>query len=244
MYNQSEFSKLKNYLLEKNTKSTDCKQILDNYVFTSKCELERHSFKKISLFLINTFNVKILEIISKIFFILCILIALVTTFSFLENETSDWYYILGMVLSLIPLILSLYIENVLEHYQDTFCKKCGGELACEEISEPVMKETSSFGDYTLTITRHWRCKHCGNVDARKGPENIFTEKGEMLPEIYLKCMECKECGGIGTVVEFKKPDVKEIRNKRITRRYYKCTLCDHEEINESEEIITWSTHAR
>jgi hypothetical protein len=148
-----------------------------------------------------------------------------------------------MIASLVPLIISLCIQNVLEYHQDTFCKKCGNKLACEEIGEPVMKEISNCGNYTLTVRRHWKCRYCGHVDTREGPENIFAEKGEMLPVVYLKGIECNKCGELSRVVEFKKPDIKEIGNRRITRRYYKCTLCGHEDINESEEIINRRTHA-
>lgn len=244
MYNQSEFGNLENYLLEKKyCKKTSCEQTLNTYVFTGAVEFKKYRFKKFSLFLINTFDEKILEIMSKIFFLLCIIIALVTIVNFLGNDTADWFYILGIILSLVPLIISLCIQNVLEYYQDTFCKKCGNKLACEEIGEPVIKETSSFGDYTLTVTRHWKCRYCGSVDVREDPENIFAEQGEMLPVISLKGIECKKCSVMGTVIEFKRPDMKEIGNKRITRRYYKCTLCGHEGINESEEIISRNIHA-
>ena len=244
MYNQSEFGNLENYLLEKEySKNTSCEQTLNAHIFTGTVEFKKHRFKSVSLFLINIFDEKIIEIMSKIFVLLCITIALVTTISFLDNETADWFYILGIMASLVSLIISLFIQNVLEYYQDTFCRKCGNKLACEEIGEPVMKETSNFRDYTLTITRHWRCRYCGNVDTREGPENIFAEKGEMLPVIYLKGIECKKCSSIGTVEEYKKPDIKEIGNKRITRRYYKCTLCGHEDISESEGIINRNAHA-
>ncbi|WP_269849637.1 hypothetical protein [Methanosarcina horonobensis] len=121
-------------------------------------------------------------------------------------------------------------------------QKCGNKLACEEVGEPIMKETSSFGDYTLTVTRHWKCRYCGNVDTRESSENIFAEQGEMLPAVSLKGIECRKCGGIGTIVETKRPDIKEIGKKRLTRRYYNCTLCDHEDISESEEITFHGTH--
>ncbi len=244
MYNQSEFGNLENYLLEKKySKNTSCEQTLNVHIFTGTVEFKKHRFKSVSLFLINAFDEKTLEIMSKIFVLLCITIALGTTINFLETETSDWFYILDVMASLVSIIISLCIQNVLEYHKDTFCRKCGNKLACEEIGEPIMKEKSNFGDYTLTVTRHWRCGYCGNVDTREGPENIFTEKGEMLPVIHLKSIECKKCSLSGAVVEFKRPDVKEIGNKRITRRYYKCTLCGHEDISENEEQINRSVHA-
>jgi len=245
LYNQYEFGNLENYLLEnKCNKNTSCEQTLNVHIFTGTVEFKKHRFKSVSLFLINAFDEKTLEIMSNIFVLLCITIALGMTINFLETETSDWFYILGVMASLVSIIISLCIQNVLEYYQDTFCRKCGNKLACEEVGEPIMKEKSNFRDYTLTVTRHWRCKYCGNVDTREGPENIFTEKGEMLPVIHLKSIECKKCSLSGAVVEFKKPDVKEIGNKRITRRYYKCTLCGNEDISESEEKINLSAHAR
>ncbi|KKG17038.1 hypothetical protein EO98_18600 [Methanosarcina sp. 2.H.T.1A.6] len=244
MYNQSEFGNLENYLLEKKySENTSCEQNPDVHIFTGTVEYKKHRFKSVSLFLINTFDEKILEIMSKILVFLCITIALVTTINFLDNETLDWFYILGIMVSLVPLIISLCIQNVLEYHKDTFCRKCGNKLACEEIGEPVMKEKSNFEDYTLTVMRHWKCRYCGNVDSREGPENIFAEKGEMLPVIYLKGIECKKCSMIGTVEEFKKPDIKEIGNKRIIRRYYKCTLCGHEDISEIEKTINHSIYA-
>lgn len=243
MYNQSELGNLENYLLEnKYYKKTSCEQILNTYIFTGAVEFKKHRFKKVSLFLINVFDEKVLEIMSKIFFLLCIVISLVTIVNFLYNGISDWFYILGIIFSLIPLIISLRIQNVLEYYKDTFCKECGKKLACEEIGEPVMKETSSSGNYTLTVTRHWKCRYCGNVDIRESSENIFAEQGEMLPEFSLKGIECKKCRETGTIVEVKKPDIKEIGKQRLTRRYYKCTTCGHEAIDESEETVNHRTH--
>ena len=147
-----------------------------------------------------------------------------------------------MTVFLIPLIISLCIQDVLEYHQDTFCKACGKKLACEEIGEPIMKETSGFGDYSLTVTRHWKCRYCGNVEIRESPENIFTEQGEMLPVSSLKVIECKKCRETGSLVEIKKPDIKEIGTRRLTRRYYKCTTCSHEEIDESEEVVNHRIH--
>ncbi len=243
MYNQSEFGNLENYLLEKKyCKSNSCEQTLNTYVFTGAVEFKKYRFRKCSHFLINTFDEKVLEITSKVFFLLCIITALVTTVNFLGNDTKDWFYILGIIFSLVSLIISICVQNVLEYYQDTFCKKCGNKLAYEEIGEPIMKETSSFGNYTLTVTRHWKCRYCGSVDIREGTENIFTEQGKMLPVASLKGIKCKKCSGIGTVMEIKKPDVKEIGKRRLTRRYYKCTLCSHDDIDESEEMICRRTH--
>ena len=244
MYNQSEFGNFENYLLEKKYgKKNKCEQTLDTYVFTGTVEFKKYRFKNLSFILINVFDKKLLEIMGVFFFLLCIITSLFTIVNFLGKNTSDWFYILGIILSLIPLIISIFIQNVLEYYQDTFCKKCGNKLACEEIGEPVMKETSSFGNYTLTVTRHWKCRHCGNVEIREDQENIFAEQGEMLPAISLKSIECKKCGGIGAVAELKRPDIKEVGKKRITRRYYKCTLCGHEDINENAEIIVHRSHA-
>ncbi|AAM06204.1 TPA: hypothetical protein HA338_04340 [Methanosarcina acetivorans] len=245
MYHQSEFGNLENYLSEKkHLKNNSCEQALNVHIFTGTVEFKKHRFKSISLFLINVFDGKALEIMSKIFILLCITIALGTTINLLETETSDWFYILGITASMVPLIFSLFIQHVLEYHRDTFCRKCGKKLACEEIGEPVLKETSDHGDYTLTVTRYWKCRYCGNIDTREGPEGIYIKKGEMRPIIHLKSFECKKCGGIGTVKEFKRPDIKEIGNKRIIRRYYKCTLCGHEDIIESEETINRSIHAR
>jgi DNA-directed RNA polymerase subunit RPC12/RpoP len=243
LYNQSEFGNLENYLLEKKfCKKTSCEQVLNTYIFTGAVEFKKHRFKKVSFFLINIFDEKALEIMSKIFFFFCIIISLVTVVNFLGNNATDWFYILGIIFSLIPLIISLCIQNVLEYYHDTFCKECGKKLACEEIGEPLMKETSSFGEYTLTVTRQWKCRYCGNVDTRQDQENIFAEQGEMLPSISLKSIECKKCSGTGTLIEIKRPDIKEIGKRRSTRRYYKCTACGNEDISESEEIINGRAH--
>lgn len=243
MYNQSEFGNLENYLLEKKLcKKTSCEQVLNTYIFTGAVEYKKDRFKKVSLFLINIFDEKALEIMSKMFFLFCVIISLITIVNILSNGYGDWFYITGIVFSVISLIISLFIQNVLEYYHDTFCKKCGKKLACEETGEPVMKETSSYGEYTLIVTRHWKCRYCGNVDIRESQENIFAEQGEMLPEVSLKNIECNKCSETGTLVEIKKPDIKEIGRQRLTRRYYKCTVCGHEEINESEEIINRRKH--
>lgn len=243
MYNQSEFSNLENYLLEKKyCRKTSCEHILDTYIFTGAVEFKKHRFKQVSFYLINAFEEKVLERMSNVFLLLCIVIVLSTITNFLINEAADWIYVLGIIASLIPLTISLFIRNVLEYYEDTFCKKCGQKLACEEIGEPVMKETSSLGHYSLTVARHWKCRYCGNVEIRESPENIFAEQGEMLPDSALKAVECKKCREKGAVVELKRPDIKEIGTQRVIRRYYKCTICGHEYIDEREERINHRAH--
>ncbi|AKB29480.1 hypothetical protein MSSIT_2761 [Methanosarcina siciliae T4/M] len=244
MYRQSEFINLENYLLEKKyLKNNSCEQSLNAHTFIGTVGLKKHRFKSVSLFLINAFDEKTLKRMSKVFILLSITMALGTAINFLKTETPDLLYVLGITTSMVPLIFSLFIQHVLEYHRDTFCRKCGKKLACEEVGEPVLKETSDRGDYTLTVTRHWKCRYCGNIDTREGPGDIFINKGEMKPIIHLKSIECKKCGGIGTVKEFKIPDIKEIGNKRVIRRYYKCTICGHENISESEEAINRSVPA-
>lgn len=243
MYNQSEFGNLENHLLEKkHYRSTSCEHVLNTYIFTGTVELKKPRFKKTSLFLINTFDEEALEVISNAFFFFYIIISLITIFIYLVSRTANWYYILSLLFLLVPLMVSLLIQNVLEYYHDTFCKVCGKKLACEEIGEPIMTETSSFGDYSLTVTRHWKCKYCSNIDVREGKEDIFAEQGEMLPANSLKVIECKKCRETGSLVEIKKPDIKEIGTRRLTRRYYKCATCGHEDINESEEVVNHRLH--
>lgn len=243
MYNQSEFANLENHLLEKKYyRNTSCEHVLNTYIFTGTVEFKKPRFEKTSLFLINTFDEKTLKVISNSFFLFCIVISLVTIFKYPVSRTADWFYILIMTCFLIPLIISIFIQNALEYYKDTFCNACGKKLACEEIDEPIVKETSGFGNYTLKVTRYWKCKYCGNVEIRESQEDIFAAQGEMLPAFSLKAIECKKCRETGSIVEIKKPDIKEIGKRRLTRRYYKCTICGHEEINEHEEIVTSRIH--
>ena len=182
MYNQSKFSNLENYLPEKKYHiKTTCEQILDTYIFSSVVELKKHRFKKLSSLLISNFDEKVLEMTSKVFFLLCIVIILVTTVYFMGNGVADWLYVLGLTLSLIPLIISLCMHNVLEYCHDTFCIKCESKLACEEIGEPFMKETSSFGDYTLTVTDAVGCtKEVMSTGSASTVEMWISEKAKKI----------------------------------------------------------------
>ena len=95
MYQQSEFGNLETYLLEKKyIKNNSCEETLDVHIFTGTVEFKKHRFKSVSLFLINAFDEKTLEIMSKVFVLLCITIALGTTINYIHwSSVKEFSYL-------------------------------------------------------------------------------------------------------------------------------------------------------
>lgn len=137
-----------------------------------------------------------------------------------------------LLVTLLIGFIGTILKNVDKYCKDTFCQKCGKDFAYEEIKEPEIKETSTFEDYIITITRHWRCKHCGDEILKTEIMDIYKHKGE---KSKVPAENCKKCGNKSTINEYKKPDIKELRYKDTIIRHYKCTYCNHHEIMINEE---------
>lgn len=126
-----------------------------------------------------------------------------------------------------------FLENLDKYCQDTSCKRCSKDFACDESKKPEIKEISTFEDYVITITRFWKCKYCGNEASKTDIMNIHKYKGEKtkLPE-----EACKKCGYNSAMSEYKRPDIKEIKYTDTIIRHYKCRHCSHREIMINEEF--------
>lgn len=234
---------------KKNRKTSHKKPASEIHVFTEAGEFKEST--KINplvvKFLIDKIGEKKLEFIADTFRGFCkigILVSSIMMFTlaffsgFIEEELVDWSFFLSFILffsALIAVFTVNIIDGLLKYHRDAICRNCGEKFACEEIKKPIVKEVSTSEEYTITATRHWKCKYCGNVDIREEIEDIITKKGDMMSPNYLKEIQCKKCKEYQTVEEFKKPDVKEIGNTRTERRYIICSRCGHEDIIVREE---------
>ena len=150
----------------------------------------------------------------------------------------DFGLFLGFLLTIVVVtrlvILSEEYTDTVKYYRDSRCKKCGKDFALEEFREPKIEEISTVENYTITVTRYWKCKFCGFEDIRKGSENYTTRKGERNAVTH---KNCRNCGKELAIIEYRYPDIKETTNKETTIRHYKCEYCDYREIKIKEEYI-------
>lgn len=175
---------------------------------------------------INTFGETAVKIIGQVYFIIGFILMYISIFyyKFINPVT-----ILLLCFVFIVLIESGTSLPFLEEYvRATKCKNCSREYAYEEIEDPDVKEVSTEDSYTVSITRHWKCKYCGYIDSSESPENIKTCKGEKKKP---KQIECENCGFTETCPEYRDPDIKKekLAGKTITTiiRYYRCGHCGH-----------------
>lgn len=160
-------------------------------------------------------------------------------FDFIEIcEGSEWISsLIGLVISVIMIgEIEGYFYGVVDYSRDTKCEKCGEKFAYEEFRKPIIKEVSTPVNYSIEVTRYWRCKYCGHESIRKGSDGFVTKKGELYRAIYLlEKLPCKNCGKTIAYEEYKKPDVKERKcgmdSEIITRRYYRCKYCGYENLD-------------
>lgn len=100
-----------------------------------------------------------------------------------------------------------------------------------------MKEMSKAHAYTKTLTKYWKCTHCGYEDIRTEPQYIIHHKEGKLHQ--LEDGVCKECGKEYAIRNFRVTDVivddKIDLNKKI--KYYKCRFCRSYVITIEEECL-------
>lgn len=232
---------------EKKKKTIFNRQIYSRYTFTSKGEIKIYRFESVircfSRYLISIFGEKKLEIIKTIIYFLivapCLVIFYLMYLIFTDSVIERYEPTLTMVffMGIISFFLAQGVAKVIEYHRDLLCRFCGKRFACEEIKEPTINEISTDNEYTVTVTRHWKCKFCGRVDIREGPENITARKGDYQSRYLQKRIRCENCWEKSVTEEFKKPDVRVQGDKRITRNYYRCNNCGYIDIREKEEKI-------
>ncbi len=139
--------------------------------------------------------------------------------------------LLGSLLSilfLIPIVLFFGGASLLGdifYVKNTTCKKCHKKCAYEEREIPDIKEISTENLYKVTITRYWKCKHCGNIDTSEGREKIiYCNKGRKGRKVKIKC---EKCGKTRILPECRKPDAKVYDSVLTEIRYYRCQDCGH-----------------
>ncbi|MGB9928606.1 MAG: hypothetical protein ACPK85_09400 [Methanosarcina sp.] len=152
--------------------------------------------------------------------------------NFFPGHIKDSIFIGLLLITLLFGFIGTVLRNVDKYCKDTFCHKCGKEFAYEEIKEPEIKETSTFEDYRIIMTRYWKCKYCGDENFKTELMDIYKHKGE---KSKVPSENCKKCGKQSTLIEYKKPDIKELKYKDTIIRHYKCSYCNYHEIMINEE---------
>ena len=231
---------------KKKTKKILNGPIFDTYSFTNRGKIKIHRFKSISKCLITIFGEKAIEIIWTmlsaivIFFCLGTIILLLFISVYEKDATAIfWKFYISFI---ILLFLAGITYNALEYHRNSLCRLCGRKLACEEIKEAVINEISTSDEYIVTVVRYWKCKFCGRIDLREGPEDIVAKKGDYQSKCYLERIQfegikCKNCGEKNVIEEFRRSDIKEQGSKRVIRNYYKCNNCGYIDIMLSEREI-------
>lgn len=214
-------------------------QIPAEYTFSSYGKIETCSFKGFSEFLINIFGEKILKIIRTLSIAIPIIFIILVSLFFTEdenyNKTVFWGYFI--IIFIFLFIIAGVITSALNYYSNSLCRLCGKKFACEEIEKPVINEISTTNKYIVTVTRHWKCKFCGQIDIREGPEDIISKKGKYQSNSSLGSIRCHNCGKKGLIEEFRQSDIKEQWDKRTTRNYYRCRNCGYIDIKLTESEI-------
>lgn len=146
----------------------------------------------------------------------------------------------GIALGVLSVALGEQFSRVADYHRDSRCRACCEPFACEEFEKPDVKELSTPHSYSVKITRYWKCKNCGHEEARTGSEGIVTCKGD--PGVFTpRKISCRACGKNAACEEFKRPDVKEIKQKFwaliTTTRYYRCKHCGQEDIKVEKQRI-------
>jgi len=112
----------------------------------------------------------------------------------------------------------------ISYIKNTTCKKCHKKYAYNEMEEPDIKEVSTEKSYKVTITRYWKCKHCGFMDTSEGKERMRYYKGRKGREVEIKCGKCRKKG---ILPECRKPDIKIYDPVATKTCYYRCEYCGH-----------------
>lgn len=153
-------------------------------------------------------------------------------------EQISWFLVLlGFVVGFLFFTEGFSLIYSVQYVKATKCKNCLKNYAYEEREKPNVKEVSTEDSYIVTITRYWKCKHCGHMDSSEGPERIKTHKGTKYKPEKIKC---EKCGKTEITAECRDPDVREeitsMSTVGTTIRYYRCRNCGH--LNRKE--LEWS----
>lgn len=155
-------------------------------------------------------------------------------------------YAISFILILVSLMLVAselvpQLSYAGEYYRNSLCDKCGNEFSCEEMKVPEIQETSTPYQYTIQVTRYWKCRVCGSENVRKSSEGFITKKGKLNRLSSVARIPCKRCGKTSAYVEYKEPDKSKSKvgahNEFETRRYYRCKFCKYEDIKAVHEDV-------
>jgi hypothetical protein len=207
--------------------------ISETYTFTSRWKIKKYYFKWISKRLINFFGKDFIKKAGDLLIITAAISFFYLGFGFSEDsivqEESEPLFTFNLILLIVSGILAYVTDSTVKYTGNTYCTHCGKNFTCSEVKEPVMKEISTPTEYRVTIIRYWKCNHCEQVDRRECPEGITARKGDKESEEFLKKLKCKNCGKKYSIEEFKRCDIKDTGDKRITRSYYRCRLCGYKD---------------
>ena len=177
----------------------------------------------------------------------------------LRNEEEGWKslfprglvaIIIGMlifkkypILAVIAIIYGFYemeklasLDNslVLEYLAERRCKKCGKNLAYDEIKKPEVREISTPQDYKINIKRFRKCKYCGHESIEEGSEGFFTRKtkvNDTLRKSLGMRPKCSKCRRVNAYEEFREADTRIKDPTSTTIRYYRCRYCENIELS-------------
>ncbi|WP_410508182.1 hypothetical protein RSJ42_15560 [Methanosarcina hadiensis] len=117
--------------------------------------------KRFTPVLIRTFGEPSISLLGRVPDYLIAILGL-TFFLLIQFLLSEIYAILFILISA-SLIIAMFelipqLSYTGAYYRDTLCEKCGNEFSCEETKVPETQETSTPHQYTIQVTRYWRCR--------------------------------------------------------------------------------------
>ncbi|WP_162197333.1 hypothetical protein [Methanosarcina sp. 1.H.T.1A.1] len=219
----------------------------NTHVIISEGAFKKNDFflKRFTPVLIRTFGEPFISFFGKVPDYLISILYVTFLILIAQFQLSDTH-VISLILISVPLIFVVFelisqLSYAGEYYRDILCEKCGNEFSCEETKVPEIQETSTPYQYTIQVTRHWKCRTCGFINIRKSSEGFTTKKGSLNRLSSVAKIPCKRCGKTGAYVEYKDPDKSQSKvgahNEFVTRRYYRCKFCKYEDIKAVQEDV-------
>ena len=219
----------------------------NTHIITHEGGFKKNDFfpKRFTPVLIRTFGEPFISLLGRVPDYLIAILWVTFLVLIAQFQLSEIYAILSILISATLIVVMFKLIPQLSYagvyYRDTLCEKCGNEFTCEEAKIPEIQEISTPCEYTIQVTRYWKCGVCGYMNVRKSSEGFATKKGKLKRLSSVAKIPCKRCGKTGAYIEYKEPDESKSKvgahNEIETRRYYRCKFCKYEDIKAVHEDV-------
>lgn len=196
-----------------------------------------NSLKKLSPNLTNRFGLKKINTLKILTMFLSVLLFFLLILEMALEENHSLLSLFLISANLVSFIVASNLYEVEKYCSVLKCKKCGKELAYEEIKKPLIKMISSNDKYEKTITSYMKCKYCNDENIKI--EIVRRNTKSKSKKTNKNRKTCKGCGKELALIEYRYPDAHlEHYNVFRTIRHYKCAECGYMEISIKDDHIS------